>query len=146
MITVCKADASHLHEISEIERECFSSPWSASDLASALTNPAFICLSALSGEKPVGYVMMYNAADEGEIANLAVTKEMRRQGIGEMLMEHATAMAKDNGVVTMYLEVRSSNIGAKSLYEKLGFSPIGIRKNYYREPREDAVVMAKVLK
>ena len=90
--------------------------------------------------------MMYNAADEGEIANLAVTKEMRRQGIGEMLMEHATAMAKDNGVVTMYLEVRSSNIGAKSLYEKLGYSPIGIRKNYYREPREDAIVMAKVLK
>lgn len=146
MITVCKAVASHLHEISLIEQECFSSPWSESDLASALTNPAFICLSALNGEKAVGYVMMYNAADEGEIANLAVTKEMRRQGIGETLMEHAIALAKDNGVATMYLEVRSSNIGARSLYEKLGFSPIGIRKNYYREPREDAVVMAKALK
>lgn len=146
MITVCKADASLLHEAAAIEQECFNTPWSEKDLAAALTNPAFTCLSALDGEKPVGYVMMYSAADEGEIANLAVTKEMRRQGIGEMLMEHAIAMAKDNGVVTMYLEVRSSNIGAKSLYEKLGFSPIGIRRNYYRMPKEDAVVMAKVLK
>ena len=142
-ITIRKTEQSELGEISRIENECFSSPWSEKDLAVAMSNPAFHCLSAVCGDKCVGYVMMYNVTDEGEIANVAVSDEYRRRGIGEALMNEALDLAKDNGVVIVYLEVRYSNTAARSLYTKLGFAEIGLRKNYYKSPTEDAVLMAK---
>lgn len=145
MTEIAVATASQLEKIAEIEKECFTTPWSRHDLSCALSNPAFSCLAALNSGETCGYVIVCAAADEAEIINLAVERSSRRKGIAEMLMTAAVESAKQKGAVTMYLEVRASNTAAKSLYEKLGFSVIGTRRSYYKNPTEDALLMSKTL-
>ncbi len=146
MITVTKTQLADLDVISEIEHECFSSPWSAKELTSVLQNPAFHSYTATDGNGDVvGYVMLYCVTDEADIVNVAVTRKKRRRGYATLLMAKAMSAAKENGVATLFLECRESNSAARGLYEKIGFSEIGVRKAYYTNPVEDAILMSKKL-
>ena len=130
----------HLPSVEEIERACFAHPWSQSSLALLLTPPngGFVCVE--KGEV-VGYVGFLGVIDELEITNVAVRPDCRRRGFGEALIEALTDYARTVGAVRVTLDVRVSNHPAVALYQKMNFTPCGVRKNFYSAPREDAMVM-----
>ena len=125
----------------KIEEEAFSVPWTARGFLDALTQQQNIFLTAVSDGEVAGYCGLYVAADEGEITNVAVKGVYRRQGIASCLIEEVLRRAWASGITQIFLEVRRSNLPAQNLYQKHGFRPQGIRKNFYRCPAEDAVVM-----
>jgi ribosomal-protein-alanine N-acetyltransferase len=129
-----------------VERKCFPNPWSKNIFFSELTrNDAAIYLVALVGERVVGYAGMWIILDEGHITNIGVDPAYRRQGIGQGLLDELTKFGVARGVCAMTLEVRVSNAGAQALYTKLGFEPKGIRKEYYQDDKEDALIMWREL-
>ena len=134
---------SHVQPIADIEKLCFSDPWSEKSVASELTNPLSLWIVAVEDDRVAGYVGSQSVMGESDMMNVAVHPDFRRKGVAEMLVrELVAALAKkDNHCLT--LEVRASNAPAISLYEKLGFSQIGLRKNYYRNPKEDALILRK---
>ena len=135
--------ADHVSQVAELEKICFSDPWSEKSVASELTNPLSLWLVAVEGDRVAGYVGSQSVMEESDMMNVAVHPDFRRQGVAEKLvLELVAALAKkDNHCLT--LEVRASNAPAISLYEKLGFAQIGLRKNYYRNPKEDAMILRK---
>lgn len=135
------AESSMLDEILEIERACFSDPWSHIAFEGALDNPAFTFRVCRVDGRIAGYVLGMSVPPEAEIANIAVLPEMRRMGIGSLMLEDYMSLAGKMGCNTFFLEVRQSNLSARALYESMGYRPIGIRKNYYKNPKENAVVM-----
>lgn len=130
-----------LEEAAELEKECFTDPWSKEEMETALRNPAFHCLGETFDGVLASYVITSTVSDECEILNIAVKPEYRRRGIGESLLSKALCRAEEKGAKTVWLEVRESNTPAIALYEKFGFSKVGTRKNYYRKPVEHAVIM-----
>ncbi|MCK9524996.1 MAG: ribosomal protein S18-alanine N-acetyltransferase [Limnochordia bacterium] len=129
-----------------VERKCFSTPWSRNIFVSEVTcNDNAIYVVALVGERIVGYAGIWIILDEGHITNIAVDPLFQRKGIGEGLMDVLTEAAVKRGVIAMTLEVRVSNSGAQTLYSKLGFVPNGIRKQYYQDDKEDALIMWREL-
>jgi len=147
-ISVRLAEAGDIDAIAAIEAECFSEPWSAQAFADVLYREDVILLVAdIGGEdKIVGYVCMYMAADEGEITNVAVKSDCRGRGIAGGLMDDLISRAKDHAIEMIFLEVRESNAPAIALYKKNGFEQNGLRKNFYRNPTENAILMAKDLR
>ena len=134
-------EASQLEAVAHIETLCFSSPWTAKSLELLLRDGNF-GLVAVEGEQVVGYVgVLAIPPDEFEITNVAVHPDFRRRGIGEALMGALSEKARAESRARISLEVRASNEAALALYRKLGFTPCGLRKNYYTAPREDAVIM-----
>ena len=135
--------ADHVSQVAELEKICFSDPWSENSITYELTNPLSLWLVAVEGDKVAGYVGSQSVMGESDMMNVAVHPDFRRQGVAEKLvLELVAALAKnDNHCLT--LEVRASNVSAISLYEKLGFAQIGLRKNYYRNPKEDALILRK---
>ena len=133
--------------ISRIEDESFSDPWSRESIANLIAQDAALCLTAKKKDGSVaGYAFMYVVGDESELLNIAVAPDARRRGIARTMMREALSGAEALGAVVTYLEVRASNGSAAALYSSLGFERIGARKNYYRYPTEDAVLMAKILR
>lgn len=132
-----------LEQVETIERESFSVPWSFDAFKSALQQDYTIYLVACSGETIVGYCGMYVSLDEGEIPNVAVRREYRGGGIGARMLEALLAEAQKRKVASVFLEVRAGNEPAQALYRKLGFEAAGIRKRFYENPTEDAVIMWK---
>ena len=130
-----------LPQLEELEKLCFSLPWTIEQLRSQLPDEHHIFLTALEGEHLLGYVGMMYVLDEGYISNVAVAPEARRKGIGDALIEELMRRAELLGLAFVTLEVRQSNAPAAALYEKHGFTAVGKRKNYYDLPREDAVLM-----
>ena len=130
-----------LPQLEELEKLCFSLPWTIEQLRSQLPDEHHIFLTALEGEHLLGYVGMMYVLDEGYISNVAVAPEARRKGIGDALIEELMRRAELLGLAFVTLEVRQSNAPAAALYEKHGFTAVGRRKNYYDLPREDAVLM-----
>ena len=128
-------------EICQTERESFGDPWSENAFAACLDNPHMDFLVCLAGDEVVGYIITLNVPPETEIANIAVSPRFRRRQIGQLLLSQGIDRATERGSNIFYLEVRCSNAAAIGLYEKMGFVPIGIRKNYYKNPKEDALVM-----
>ena len=130
-----------LPEVAEIERQCFSKPWTEEELEKCfgLENYRFFVSETASGA--VGYVGIAKCADEGDVITLAVLPEYRRQGMALKLMETVLGYAEREGVNCLFLEVRVSNIPARTLYEKLGFRTVGLRPDYYEAPRENALLM-----
>ena len=128
-----------------IERASFTDPWSRDSLDGMIGSPVVLTRTALSGGAIVGYLYAFVAADECDIMNLAVSPDARRRGVATALLDDFFALAKERDARTVYLEVRESNKGAISLYEKAGFIPLGVRKNYYKKPTEDALIMKKDL-
>ena len=128
-----------------LEERCFSDPWSRGMMQSALEDASVVLFTLRDGERLVGYLMLMRVFPDGEILNLAVMPEYRRQGLAERLFDSCLAYCRDVGIEMLFLEVRASNTPAASLYEKQGFVTVGRRKNYYRYPKEDALVMRLLL-
>ena len=128
--------------IAELERECFSSPWSENAvLESYEADTSFFVF--LENEKILGYAGLQIVLDEGYVTNIAVTKEARGRGIGGALVEALVNFSKEKNLAFISLEVRESNIPAISLYKKFGFEDKGKRKAFYQSPTEDAIIMTK---
>ena len=136
----------HIPQIEEIERECFSRPWTAEQLKSQMRDAQHEFIGAVDGGRVLGYVGLMYVLDEGYISNVAVHPEARRQGIGDALIDALAAKAAELELAFLTLEVRESNAPAIALYAKHGFHPVGKRKNYYDAPKEDAVLMTCYLK
>jgi len=126
----------------EIEHEAFSSPWKAETFVTLLERPgAELWVLEHPEAGVVGYFVLWCILDQGELANIAVTAEHRGQGHGAYLLGQVLDVARSRGVESLYLEVRVSNLDAIRLYHSFGFEDLGVRKDYYDAPREDARVM-----
>ena len=135
--------AADVHQVAQLEKVCFPDPWSERSVSSELTNPLSLWLVALEDDKLAGYVGSQTVMGETDMMNIAVDPEFRRRGIAEKLVDALVAELKARGSHCLTLEVRASNDAAKALYGKLGFCQVGLRKNYYRNPKEDALIMRK---
>ena len=138
-----RMNESHIMAIAELEKRCFSDPWSVNSVASELNNPLSLWLVAMDGDVLAGYVGSQSVLGWADMMNLAVAPEYRRQGIGETLVTELEAQLKNEKVTCLTLEVRVSNESAIGLYEKLGFVQVGRRPNYYHNPKEDALILRK---
>ena len=134
---------SHVAAIAELEKRCFSDPWSLDSIRSELQNPLSAWVAAMDGDTLAGYVGSQSVLGWADMMNLAVAPEYRRQGIGENLVLALEAVLKAEKVTCLTLEVRASNAPAIGLYEKLGFVQVGRRPNYYHNPKEDALILRK---
>ncbi|MGI6485534.1 MAG: ribosomal protein S18-alanine N-acetyltransferase [Thermoanaerobacterales bacterium] len=135
-----------LDGVMDVEKKCFTTPWSRYAFTCELRDNQFShYLIARHGEKIIGYGGMWIVLDEAHVTNVGVLPEYRGQGMGEALMRALIDIAKINGANKMTLEVRKSNYVAQNLYSKLGFEPRGIRRGYYIDDKEDAVIMWKDL-
>ncbi len=137
--------AEHVSQVAELEKLCFCDPWSERSIASELTNPLSYWLVALDGDCVAGYIGSQSVMGESDMMNVAVSPDYRRRGIGEGLVSALSTALKERGNGCLTLEVRVSNDPAVALYEKLGFQQVGRRPNYYRNPKEDALILKKVL-
>lgn len=135
--------AAHIAQIGQLEKSCFSDPWSEGSIASELENRLSLWLVALDGDRAVGYVGSQTVLGETDMMNVAVHPDYRRRGIGEELILALIDGLKARDSHSLTLEVRASNAPAQALYEKLGFTQVGLRKNYYRNPKEDACILQK---
>ena len=141
-VRIVPMNADHLEEVAELERICFSVPWSRNMLAEELDNLLSAFLVALDdNDKVVGYAGVQIILDEGYITNVAVRPECRRQGIAAKLLQVFLDFGKANKLAFLTLEVRASNYDAIALYGSRGFRSVGRRKNYYEHPKEDAIIM-----
>lgn len=140
---IVRMSISDVPAVAELERKCFSDPWSERSVAAELENPLSLWLVALLGRTVVGYVGAQSVMEQADMMNIAVNPDYRRQGIAESLIERLVAELKDKQVSSLTLEVRASNAPAIALYRKLGFIQVGKRPNYYRNPREDALILRK---
>ena len=141
-VRIVPMNGDHLDEVAELERICFSVPWSRNMLAEELDNLLSAFLVALDdNDRVVGYAGLQVVLDEGYITNVAVRPECRRQGIAAKLLQVFLDFAKANKLAFLTLEVRASNYDAIALYGSRGFRSAGRRKNYYEHPREDAIIM-----
>ncbi len=132
-------------KIAALEKECFSSPWSETAITDAVSNGTQF-LIAEKGFDFAGYISLNTAADEGYINNIAVSKKFRRQGIAEKLLTVLAKKAERQKLAFLSLEVRESNAAAIKLYEKCGYENMGVRKNFYENPRENAIIMTKTMR
>ena len=136
-----RADERDLVRILRIEKECFSDPWSINIFRGALSEPHARIFVLEDEEGIAGYTVTTVVLDEGSLDNLAVTAAKRGKGYGRILLQNAIEDAQNSGIKRFFLEVRESNEKALRLYEKAGFTRLGVRKAYYQDPVEDAVIM-----
>ena len=137
--------ADHVAAVARLEAVCFADPWSERSVASEVNNPLSLWLVALEGDCVVGYIGSQTVLDESDMMNVAVHPDHRRRGVAEALVLALCEALKQRGSGCLTLEVRASNEPAKALYGKLGFELAGRRPNYYRNPREDAMILRKML-
>ena len=142
-MTIENMNESHIAQVAELEKICFSDPWSEMSVASELKNPLSCWLVAEEDGEVAGYVGSQTVIDETDMMNVAVHPDHRRKGIAEKLVIELMEALKLRGSHCLTLEVRASNEPAKALYEKLGFVQVGLRRNYYRNPKEDALILRK---
>ncbi len=131
----------HVEAVSQIEAQSFASPWSRESFDAELYNPRARYIIALEGEEVVGYAGYWRVFEEAHVTNIAIRPDRRGLGYGRHLMEKLMLLAAEEGARAMTLEVRVSNLKARKLYEKLGFSTAGIRPGYYEDNGEDAAIM-----
>ena len=142
-MTIEKMNAGQVAQIAALEKICFSDPWSENSIASELENRLAHWLVALEGETVAGYIGSQTVMGESDMMNVAVHPDFRRRGIAEALVNSLVEDLKAMESHCLTLEVRASNAPSIALYEKLGFFQVGRRKNYYRNPREDALILRK---
>lgn len=143
MIQYIPMDESHVSQVAELEKLCFNDPWSVNSIVYELTNPLSLWLVAAEADTVVGYVGSQSVMDEADMMNIAVHPEYRRRGIAQELVHRLVTALRQKEVRRLTLEVRASNEPAKALYSGLGFEQVGCRPNYYRNPREDALILRK---
>lgn len=142
-MTIVKMKECHVSAVAALETICFSDPWSENSVSSELKNKLALWLVAEENGTVAGYIGSQTCGEESDVMNVAVHPDFRRRGIAEALVNALVAELKAIGSHCLTLEVRASNVPAIALYEKMGFSEIGRRKNYYRNPREDALILRK---
>jgi len=130
-----------LDAVLDLEQKCFDVPWTRGMFEDELFNPSAVYLVAEDDGKVCGYAGMWKIIDEGHITNLAVHPDYRGKGYGKMLIQSLISYSRGNGISAITLEVRKSNIPAITLYESFGFDRAGLRKNYYPNNNEDAIIM-----
>ena len=129
--------------IAQLESEVFPDAWSYRDIQNLICSEGAMCFSAIDEGEVVAYVIGRLIAPEGEIYRVAVKPEKRKRGIAYRLLDYAVKTSRGKGLERLFLEVRSKNIPAINLYTAYGFTEIGVRKNYYKDPADDAIVMLK---
>ncbi len=146
-LTVMRLQPIHAQAVEQLEKECFTHPWSLASIVGELEkSPTEGCfVGAFWEDRLIGYGSLYKVGDEAFVNNIAVTKKMRRKGIGHLLLEGLIADCILSDVATLSLEVRSKNLDAIRLYETHGFTTIGCRKRFYRDPVDDGVIMTLFL-
>ena len=142
-MTIVKMKECHVSAVAALEKICFSDPWSENSVSSELKNKLALWLVAEENGTVAGYIGSQTCGEESDVMNVAVHPDFRRRGIAEALVNALVEELKAIGSHCLTLEVRASNVPAIALYEKMGFSEIGRRKNYYRNPREDALILRK---
>ena len=140
-VTIRVATDQDLDDVAAIERSVFNDPWSRRSFADLVDARAVVFLVAVDESAVVGYAIVLISGIESELANLAVSRLMQRQGLGARLLVEARARARERGAREMFLEVRASNTAAIQLYSAAGFRAVGRRVRYYARPIEDAIVM-----
>lgn len=136
---------SHIQGVYDLSKESFAIPWSLDSIKKELNNPQakYIIAQNLSTEEVIGFVGVWIILGEGDITNIAVSPKYRKQGIGSKLLVNLLEVCKSNNCEDITLEVRASNIPAQGLYKNFGFKEEGLRKKYYSDNGEDAVIMWK---
>ena len=146
IIDIVLLNEDYIYDLVELEKECFSDPWSeAMFMGDLLSEYTYYYGTFNEDGKLIGYIGMWMTVDGGEITNVAVHPEYRRKGIAFSLVENIVKICKVNNLEYINLEVRESNCKAISLYTKFGFEQVGLRKNYYKYPTENAILMTKTL-
>ena len=143
MIELVRMSEEHVPQVAELEKICFSDPWSEKSVAYELTNPLSCWLVAIEDGRVAGYIGSQTVMGESDMMNVAVHPDYRRRGIAERLVNDLVEALKAFESHCLTLEVRESNDSARALYAKLGFCQVGLRKNYYRNPKEDALILRK---
>lgn len=133
----------HISQVAQLEKICFSDPWSENSIASELNNALSFWLVAVEEDTVAGYIGSQTVMGDTDMMNVAVHPDYRRRGIGEQLVNCLVEELKKRQSRSLTLEVRASNLPAQKLYEKLGFSEVGRRPRYYRNPKEDALILRK---
>lgn len=144
-LEIRKMRSADLPQVMLIELATFTMPWGESTFRGLLRRRDSELLVADVKGEIAGYAVFWAVLDQGELGNVAVDESYRGRGIGSKLIQAVLNSAADRGVREIFLEVRSSNVGAQDLYKSFGFSEVGRRKNYYLEPLEDALVMKKII-
>lgn len=143
-IEILKMELEHIDRVMAVENLSFSIPWSKDAFVEEIESNKFaIYIVALVDTMVVGYAGMWKVCDEGHITNVAVHPEFRKNGVGSKLIGELLRISAMEGIKSLTLEVRKGNIPARRLYEKYGFKPEGLRKGYYADNGEDAVIMWK---
>ena len=145
MMRITEMKAHHVPQVAELEKLCFSAPWSEASIAHELTTDYSFWLVAENDGTVVGYIGSQISFPEADVMNVAVRPEYRRKGLGQILVEALCTHLRNIDCESLTLEVRESNGPAIALYEKQGFQQVGLRKNYYRDPKEDARILRKAL-
>ena len=145
MITLCNMTAQHVAQVAALEKMCFADPWSENSVAAELEHDYSVWIVALEEKEVVGYVGAQVSFEEADMMNVAVHPDHRRKGIAEAVIQELIAQLKQRQCEGLSLEVRASNTPAITLYEKMEFIQVGLRKNYYRNPKEDALILRKPL-
>ena len=141
-LVVRKGVVTDVDDIEALEFACFASPWSRDSLLYELTdNPLSTYVVAEMEGHVIGYVGVWSILDEGHITNVAVSPDYRRQHVGSLLIYHMLKSTMEAGLVRHTLEVRAGNEAALALYRKFGFTEAGVRKGYYEDNGEDAIIM-----
>ena len=140
-----KMTSGQLDDVYIIETECFSHPWSKQSLEEELNNETSLFLVAKEENEVIGYIGMSIVIDEGYIFNVAVREKYRNKGVATALINEFVTYGKKNNFSFITLEVRESNLPAISLYSKFGFIKAGERKDYYSNPKENAILLTKYL-
>ncbi len=136
-------DKSYVSKLADLESKCFSKPWTHNMFLGDLSSEYTCYFGAFDSDTLVGYAGMWMTVDEGQITNVAVHPDYRRKGIAQKLVNKLMEICKENKLVSITLEVRESNYNAIKLYDKMGFSRVGLRKNYYKNPTENALLMTE---
>ncbi|MBQ2943110.1 MAG: ribosomal protein S18-alanine N-acetyltransferase [Ruminococcus sp.] len=144
-MTILKLSTEHIKDICRVDERCFQSPWSEAVVETLVKNQNACVFGCFEDGILAGYIALEWVLDEGSLTNLAVLPEYRRRGIAKNLTEALIEKAEELNLAFVTLEVRASNTPASKLYSKTGFEEIGVRKGYYSNPREDAVLMTKYL-
>lgn len=144
-MTIQRLSQDHIKAIHRVEESCFQSPWSENTIEAILKSDNGLCFGCFEDDTLVGYIALEWVLDEGSLTNLAVIPTYRRRGIAEKLTEALIEEAQRLSLQFVTLEVRTTNTPASNLYRKMGFEEVGVRRGYYSNPREDALLMTKYL-
>lgn len=145
-IKIIPMDESHIKDLALLEKQCFSVPWSESALKAELEKENSRFFVAITKNEVSGYIGANNVLGEVYINNIAVFYNYRGFGIGEALLRYLIDVSEEENCDLVTLEVRVSNTPARKLYEKTGFKEVGVRKNFYDQPKEDGIIYTKYLK